>query len=223
MRINIPEIYDRIEVEENEICVLVIEDQIVFRNVVSEVIKNVVGDLDSIAIFEGMMCINRSKVDIVYNYFDLTVNSKKNISKLHHNIANTSVSEKWYLKTQQLQSVMIQYLIDISFDIENQVSFNEEFSFANFLKMFDVKFAEEQVSFLEKIIVYLQVSQEITDLQIVFFVSLKQYLNNEELLELYKFANYAKIAIVLLEQQECDKIEAEKHFILDKDLCLIYK
>ena len=54
---------------------------------------------------------------------------------------------------------------------------------------------------------------------ILIFVNLKQYLEQEELIELYKYAIYNQIKIILIDSQAYGtKLLYEKKLIIDKDL-----
>ena len=54
---------------------------------------------------------------------------------------------------------------------------------------------------------------------ILFFINLKQFLNNDELIELYKYAIYNNIIIVLIDSQSYGvPLKFEKKLIVDSDL-----
>ena len=53
----------------------------------------------------------------------------------------------------------------------------------------------------------------------MFFINLKQYLTNDELLELYKYSIYCQIPIVLIDSQTYGtSLKYEKKLIIDSEL-----
>ena len=60
-------------------------------------------------------------------------------------------------------------------------------------------------------------------IKVVCLVNIKDYLSDEEILELYLNANYNKIHIVLVESREAKVLSNEKICIIDKDKCIIKK
>lgn len=55
--------------------------------------------------------------------------------------------------------------------------------------------------------------------EILFFINLKQYLSQEELIEFYKYAIYNEIKIVLVDSQSYGvKLDYEKKLIIDANL-----
>ena len=87
----------------------------------------------------------------------------------------------------------------------------------------DIRIENFYSNLLEKLTDYIAAEAELLGTKCFIFVNLKQFLSYEELAELYKFAYYAKVYLLLLEGSFTEsRHESEKHYIIDNDLCEIY-
>lgn len=72
---------------------------------------------------------------------------------------------------------------------------------------------------LEDLLTFLDIEKELFHHTIIFFVNLKTYLTKEELIEIYKYAIYNKIKIILIDSKSYGvTIEYERKLIIDENL-----
>ena len=74
---------------------------------------------------------------------------------------------------------------------------------------------------MERLAEYLKLLHQLCKIQVIIFVNLKTYFSQDELEELYKFAFYEKLFLVLIENREKPKLKEEKVCIIDADGCII--
>ncbi len=129
--------------------------------------------------------------------------------------------EECYQVLGEVYQTITQYLNGLSMKIPYAISFNESIDSQALYKLCNVKMDNDEVDLLQRLIEYVKISGLLCNVKIIVFINLKAYLDESQLLELYKIAFYYKIRMLLIEDVQRDCLESEKHFILDQDDCLI--
>ena len=102
------------------------------------------------------------------------------------------------------------------------LNFKEEVSLQDLFKIADVKIECENIRLLEKLLDYLGIVQEFLKPKCIIVMGLKQFFEKEELEEIYKFAVYQEIRLILIENvMDVGNYEWEEKVIIDGDLCEI--
>lgn len=125
------------------------------------------------------------------------------------------------METAEVNTNIVHYLDKLIFLTSYPLAFNVDFNLLNLLKIYDMKIDTNFCSFLEKIVEYIKIVNQICHVDIFVFVGLKQYLSKDELEQLYESVFYNKIHLLLLESRQYDILNNENVFIIDKDLCII--
>lgn len=134
----------------------------------------------------------------------------------------TAEESDFYLETQEVLS-KIQKFISLLTDNETvALNFKEEVSLQDLFKIADVKIECENIRLLEKLLDYFGIIQEFLKPKCIIVMGLKQFFEKEELEEIYKFAVYQEIRLVLIENvMDVENYEWEEKVIIDGDLCEI--
>ena len=98
------------------------------------------------------------------------------------------------------------------------LSVNEEMNFQDILK--NVKFSiNNKKTVLENLFLIIDLESILKINDLLIFVNLKQYLNEADINELYKYAIYNDVKLTLIDNQLYkDKNEFENKIIIDSDL-----
>lgn len=115
----------------------------------------------------------------------------------------------------------MRYLNDICDKVPYTLQFATELNPQELFKLYNVKLEEDYDSLIEKLTEYLKVLVLLRSIKLVVFVNLKDYLNEEQVKELYKITFYYKINLLLIESSQKKRIEGECYHILDEQDCLI--
>lgn len=208
-------------IEENKVNVIVIENQDMLSEIISEVIDEISCKSGNFVLSDDDGRIDFSKTaEIITDVFSLDINDKKFLSKLFTELKAESSNERFYIKTMELNSAISSYLTALT-DLEGfNVIHEEEGDLSNIFKAFDLRFADEAVSLSEKIIEYIGVCSEFAGKNIFIFVNLKSFVSEEDLEKIYEFSFYKKINLILFESH-ADDSPNEYDFvrIIDRDLC----
>ena len=123
--------------------------------------------------------------------------------------------------TQELKSRIQQYLEFLIERTDLNLEYDNAFSVNGLLKLLDVRAEENYGNLLENICAYLKLTVSLLPDQLFVFVNLKQYLDASDIDALYKFVEYEKINVLLIENIITERRDNEKYLILDRDFCVI--
>ena len=84
---------------------------------------------------------------------------------------------------------------------EFDLTYSEQTDIRNLLKFLNIKLVENQETLIERLVDYIQATNEILKIRCYVFVNLLSYLTDYELEKLLEYACYRKINILLLERR----------------------
>ena len=149
-------------------------------------------------------------IQIISDYFSLEIDSKKTINELYKYIESSMEEDQLQELTKSYQKILG--------DIDLPLSIQENFDVESLLKMVKVSI-QHQEDILNQLFLLIDVERLLKIHDVIFLVNLKQYLSKDELLELYKYAIYNKIKIVLLDSQPYGiGLELERKLVVDENL-----
>lgn len=224
MKIIHPIFQEPIVLEDDKVCVIQIENKRCYRELLCEIFYQSNHTLEGrFLVTEEAKSFDLGKdVHIITDILSIDSNQRKIISKLYQRLEATAEESDFYLETQEVLS-KIQKFISLLTDNETvALNFKEEVSLQDLFKIADVKIECENIRLLEKLLDYLGIVQEFLKPKCIIVMGLKQFFEKEELEEIYKFAVYQEIRLVLIENvMDVENYEWEEKVIIDGDLCEI--
>jgi CRISPR type II-A-associated protein Csn2 len=210
-----------IELCENLVTVLCLEKTKLFSDYVSQLWSQYNGAEGNFILSEKDKELDISKnIIMIINPYDISCNNKKIITRIHQEISEIARCE-YIEQVSYINQMMVQLLEDLSYKVPYHVEYNLETKIEDLLKIYDLKMEENADSLLEKIIDYIRITHQVLKVDVFVFVNLKMYLDSDELESLYKHCSYEKIKLLLIEGYYKSRLDAEKCWIIDKDLCII--
>lgn len=211
---------NNIKIENDNIQVIEIENKKTFYRLVSDLYK-IKNDekLDEVFFYDNNnQEINMyNKVDLYVNFFDVDLNSKKNLNVLNKNIINSltdNVKEEILNNFKKLSKSFTKILSDIDLPL----SLNDNITVDDIIKLLKISINKTD-DLLNNLLLLIDLEKVLKINEILFFINLKQYLSQEELIEFYKYAIYNEIKIVLVDSQSYGvKLDYEKKLIIDTNL-----
>lgn len=204
----------------DKVNVLVIEDEERFYNYCSELkSQNSFGE-GGFCLYEGDKHVSFTKCTcIIDNYFDVHLNDKKTVGKLHQILQGemeTNFPNDFFALKQSFQIVF-----DKLNSIANyQIEYDDDEFIGKLFKCFDVKLSEES-SLLEVLLARIKTLAAFFNVKCVFFINLKTVLSSKQLTELYHELQLEEVNAILLENTLKEKLNGENVVVLDRDLCEI--
>lgn len=210
----------QIEFQENKAVVLVIESPYIFAESVCDLLQE--NDEEFVLIEAEEQIKIQKEVEIITDPFRLELNSRKVLQKLYKEwslTANEMMDQK-----ADINAAIIETLNQLQMQSSyGNIRFELELSWEEIFKAYQVRFENEDVGLLERLIAYIKIMSGLLKIRVVCFVNLKCYLTTEQLRQLYQMAFYCKMYLLLLETRETVRLEEEKVYIIDNDRCLIVK
>ena len=157
---------------------------------------------------------------MIVDYTILDINNGKVIKGLYENIEKLSNGEEWYIKTQKFKVELNNFLENLFYGIDFPLNHDYDFDLSKILKAVECKFDIDQKTFAEKLIDYFSITRDFCGVKLFVLVNLKSYINEKELLDIYEYVFYNKIALLLIENQDRKRFsDVEEIIVIDQDLC----
>lgn len=201
------------------INVLEIENKVYFYRFVkclNEIVNN--GFSEEVIFFEGDKEINvNGKIKLVVDYFNFGFDSKK-YEKDIGKFVNEHIDEEdknnlvnQYSKIVKIYNKLLNS-IDLPLTVENEISVD------NVTKLVKIDINCKN-NVLENLFLMIDLERTLKTNNILFFVNLKQYLTVSEMIELYKYAIYNQVRVLLVDSQAYGcTMDYEKKLIIDENL-----
>ncbi|MBO4980283.1 MAG: type II-A CRISPR-associated protein Csn2 [Lachnospiraceae bacterium] len=211
----------QIEFHENEVQVLTIENPVTFRKALQELQEQYKGGEGIWILSEGESPIPlENYAEILWSPLLIDLNERKIVSKLYQEMRKVT-EENFYQETEEIRTKIVQYLEKVRFELPYMIDYNMDIDVSGLYKLCDVKLECCGTDILQTLSDYIKVLSLLSNIKMLILVSIKDYFDKEQLLELYKMAFYYKVNLLLVEAVQRDRLEGEKNYILDQDNCLI--
>ena len=199
---------------ENQISTIVMENPLVFTQLLQTIIRQIEGEEGDLLLSEGDKILTFSKnVVLIDNPLMINCNEKRIISKIHKELGNI-VNTEMYEKYSMLNTEIVKFVEAAMDTVPYHLEMDYQVDVTELLKTYDVKIATEETDPLEKLIDYLRALHAICNIKIVIVLNLKQFFTEEQVKQVYEFCFYEKIFLI--------NMEGMKTYLTDdKDLCLI--
>lgn len=209
--------------QENEIAIFVIESPVMFSKVLEELYRQCNGEKGEFVLSEREQLKNLAKDTIfVTNPFSLNYDDKKIVQRLYQELAEIT-RQNMYLQISESNAAIINYLEQLILQVPYPICFDTEENLIGLFKLYNVSIDCEisNTGLLERLVTYMKLANQLCQINVMIFLNLKSYLSENELISLYEMAAYEKMYLFLIENKQTNRLEKEKIFILDKDLCII--
>lgn len=221
MRLVYPPYDINLEIKENQVTVLTIENTTAYSAILNDLWRQSQGTEGEAILSEGERILDLSKAMIcIFNPFDINCNDRKILNKLYQEIKEYTMNNL-VEQNAKVNTVLLDYVDTIERGIPYALDYNFEADIVDILKAYDIHIQTTGETILENLVEYLRVIKSILKVPNVIIVGLKYYLNEFELKQLYEFLFYEKINLIIVEPLHTQRLNNEKCWILDKDLCLI--
>lgn len=211
------------EFDENFVNVLVVESPRVMAEIVEGLCNQCAGE-DGDFVFSSSDQILKipNLVEMVIDPIRLDFNNRKILNRLYNELEE--VGRDVFLEKEDLNRQNIQLIDSV---VENaryhNISYKMELAWKDLFKIYDLKIAKEYDFLAEKLIEYLNILANLTEVLLLVLVNVRSFLEEEDLQNLYEQAFYQKMQLLLIEHQEVKNGLSEKTYIIDRDRCFIVK
>ena len=221
MKLIYPEYLLSICLEENKVYVVSAEHPEVYSAILRDVWNQVQGGSGGFVLSENEKIMNIAKeVECVFNPFLVECNEKRIINKLYQELKE-EIDDFFPRESAELNQFIVNFLDKVANRSPYALEYDLDIDIAGLLKLYDVKIESVYETLIERIIEYIKVMNQICNVGIFVFVDLKHYLSEADLMQMYEFAFYEKIILIIIEPIHTPCLPGEKCWTIDKDLCII--
>lgn len=175
---------------------------------------------DSISITDENMESQIKNCVFVWDLFNINLNDKRIMNELVKYVQRELNSDMEQLKEfASHYNYCVNEIEKLTLELPIEVSCSHELNIPDFLKAMSLKVSDTfSDTLLDKVHRYIDIIKFIGIAKLIIFVNMKQFFNEQELIEIYKYAMYNEINILLLESSDCNKaLEYEHVIVIDKD------
>lgn len=175
---------------------------------------------DSISITDENMESQIENCVFLWDLFNINLNDKRIMNELVKYVQRELNSDMEQLKEfASHYNYCVNEIEKLTLELPIEVSCSHELNIPDFLKAMSLKVSDTfSDTLLDKVHRYIDIIKFIGIAKLIIFVNMKQFFNEQELIEIYKYAMYNEINILLLESSDCNKaLEYEHVIVIDKD------
>lgn len=210
-----------IEFEENQINILKIENANLLCNILENINDNVNGiSTNEVILLDEKEEITKmeDKIYILLDIFNIEYNSKKILNKIYKQISEKiKLNEDYELETLSLK--IRKYLTTEINEMPFEFIMKNELDIEDILKLFNLKIDETTYqTLLERLEFLINVLSTLKIAEILIIPNIKLYLNEKEIIELYKYSLYNNIKLLIIERNlNQTKLKYEKIYYIDSE------
>lgn len=219
MNMNIDYFDNKIAFNGDYINVVEIENKKYFYRFVKDIYTiSAEGMTNDITFFEDNKEKNvNGKIKVFSDFFNFEFDSKKYSNDISKYVS-TNIDDGERNVLLSLCNKIVKIYTKILNNIDLPLNVDTDITIENITKFVKVSIRNSN-ELLESLLLLIDLERVLLTKNILFFVNLKQYLSKTELLELYKYAIYNKIEIVLIDSQGYGgTMKYEKKYIIDENL-----
>lgn len=207
--------------ENNNSIMIIIENKKYFYNFIID-LQLSYSEINSIKLFDEKEkeLKNTDYIEVIPSIFTMDINNKKNISALLK-IIKTSNKELIQNNLIDINNKLEQFSNHLKLETDITFESNVDFSDDELLKVLNIYIDCDKQSLLEIIYQYINTTYELRNIKIFVFISLLDYLDDDELKLLLKNCKLLGVILVNIEIKDNNFVGFHKKFILDKSLSLI--
>ena len=207
--------------ETNNSIMIIIENKKYFYNFIID-LQLSYSEINSIKLFDEKEkeLKNTDYIEVIPSIFTMDINNKKNISALLK-IIKTSNKELIQNNLIDINNKLEQFSNHLKLETDITFESNVDLSDDELLKALNIYIDYDKQSLLEMIYQYIKTTNELRNIKIFVFISLLDYLDDDELKLLLKNCKLLGVILINIEIKDNNFVGFHKKFILDKSLSLI--
>ena len=153
---------------------------------------------------------------MIIDVFNIDFNQKKIQNALYNKIEKIYKQE--FERMSEFQNVFQKLQLNVFNEFPFEFNYKESIGIQEYLKLLGIKISNNKEKIIDTIFSLIDVVEYLSIAKLLIFVNIKLYLGNDEIQEVYKYAMYKKVNILLIETgEEKEPLENEKILYIDSD------
>lgn len=205
-----------LDLNKSTINIVEIEEVRLFRKVIETLQFQMINEYveEKIYIFDDNYNeINYRDIDLVTNYIDLFSSIK--VTNELVKILEKQLSEEQEELIYKLNISLNEFAFKMLYDLDIDIEYKESYQMKDLLPVLKLNIIDNG-NILENLFTAIDLYTLFESKKYIFFVNLKSYLDEEELIEIYRYIVAKELKVILLEGRASDKIlNLEQKFYID--------
>lgn len=220
MKIKINYLENIIQLNDEQVLCIEIENKNYFYRLISNLYSIINSEIvEEITVYDNedkeLNISNKTKIFI--NFFNFEFDSKKYTNDINKYIIN-EMDENDKINLLKSYNKLIETFIKILNKSDLPLQILEDITVDNIIKNLKLTINSKN-SLLDNLMLLIELEKTLKTNNLLIFVNLKQYLTNQELIELYKYSIYNKIKILIIDSQSYGgTLDYENKLIIDSNL-----
>lgn len=220
MKIKINYFENIIQLNDEKVLSIEIENKSYFYRLISNIYSIINSEIvEEITVYdiENKELNISNKTKIFINFFNFEFDSKKYTNDINKYIIN-EMDENDKISLLKSYNKLIETFIKILNKSDLPLQILEDITVDNIIKNLKLTINSKN-NLLDNLMLLIELEKTLKTNNLLIFVNLKQYLTNQELIELYKYAIYNKIKILMIDSQNYGgTLDYENKLIIDSNL-----
>lgn len=210
-----------VNIDEGDVFSLVLENQKLFREYLTD-LYNQVNDLDGeIVLSENNKILPIKKhIDILNSFTPFEINTKTILNHIHSQMNKKAMNEDNYVKTAEFLSIIQRYMEELCFDLPIEIEY-QKLDISSVIKSVQPAIANDNSNDIETIIDYMSLMLDFEPRKLFVFVNLRSYFLDKDIELFVKTVKLKQMQVLLLESSSHKHIDGMKQLTVDCDLCEI--
>ena len=211
-----------IDLEVGKLYTIIIENRKILYDFEKYLFNEFEGNSDYLLLMDNNKIIdNKKNIYFLSNFYDMDLNNKKNLLALYKQIKvnhNDELKERF----EQLTSNINEFLEFINFDSGFDLTFDSNILMDDVFKLGDLRFNNENDSLFNTLISYLEIINNLFNIEVFIVEELHKYFSNDELIKAMNELKYHGIILINIEKDNnFEGIVVEIRNYIDIDYCTI--
>lgn len=220
MKIKVNYLENIIQLNDEKVLSIEIENKNYFYRLISNLYSIINSEIvEEITVYdnEDKELNISNKIKLFINFFNFEFDSKKYTNDINKYIIN-EMDENDKINLLKSYNKLIETFIKILNKSDLPLQILEDITVDNIIKNLKLTINSKN-SLLDNLMLLIELEKTLKTNNLLIFVNLKQYLTNQELIELYKYAIYNKIKILMIDSQSYGgTLDYENKLIIDSNL-----
>lgn len=207
--------------ETQHICELIIENPKFLREMIKDF--TISEEEKEVSVTVGGKTLDFDKdIDVVFNPLKLDFNSKRAMTTLLKMLVKTSVSEDFYMETNNLKTKIVKYFSEVidagNFEFEVTA---DDFAIDSVAKAISIHIVGDEDDFVELLTDYVSMMADLSSIKLFVFVNLRCFMSDDDLVRFKHNLDNHQIDVLLLESIARERVEGVTRLVIDGDMCEI--
>lgn len=218
MKLQINYLENEIIINKGEINSIEVENKTYFYRIIKDLISYNDGGSENVIFYDDIGEIKlENKISLIIDYFNFDLHIKKYTTKILKKI-DDEISENERIDLAKIYVKLSEKINKIINNFDFNIEINNDFELEKTLKYLNIGISSKE-NILENLMLLIELEKTLRLSNLIVFVNLKEYLEKEELVELYKYAIYNDVQLLLIDYRSYGvSLQYEKKLIIDSNL-----